>query len=151
MAQDTRCNHMNRHAGFTLLELMVSMTIVAITAAVALPTYRESVLKTNRSDAQITMASLAMLQERFYFTHNHYTGDFADLIESAESGDPVASEKGHYSIALAVSNNGREWTMEASAVDEQADDHNCAKMTVTSKGKKSSYNNNAAASTGCWK
>src|SRR5688572_24627478 len=100
---------MKKHAGFTLLELMISITIVGITTAIALPSYRDSVLKTNRSDAQISMAGLATQQERFYFMHNRYTGDFADIIEGAVSGDPITSEKGHYSIALTVSGNGREW------------------------------------------
>lgn len=142
---------MRKHNGFTLLELMVTISIVGITAAIALPTYRESVLKTNRSDAQISMTGLATLQERFYFTHNRYTGDFADLIAGAQPGDPVISERGHYSIALAASANGREWTMEATAINKQAEDHNCAKMAVTSKGQKTSFDSSAAASTDCWK
>jgi type IV pilus assembly protein PilE len=142
---------MNRQAGFTLLELMISITIVGITTAIALPTYRDSVLKTNRSDAQISMAGLATLEERFYFTHNKYTGDFAELIDGAVSGAPVSSENGHYSIALTVATNGREWTMTSTAVDGQAKDYNCAKMAMTSKGKKTSFDNNDAASTDCWK
>jgi type IV pilus assembly protein PilE len=146
-----RRNEMKKHNGFTLLELMISISIVGITTAIALPSYRESVLKSNRSDAQISIAGLATLQERFYFTHNRYTGDFADLIDGAESEEPIASEKGHYSIALAVTANGREWTMEATAINKQAEDHNCAKMSVTSKGKKTSHDSANALSTDCWK
>lgn len=142
---------MKKHNGFTLLELMVSISIVGITAAIALPTYRQSVLKTNRSDAQISMAGLATLQERFYFTHNRYTGDFAELIDGAVSNQPVISEKAHYSIALAVTPNGREWTMVATAINAQAEDHDCAKMSVTSKGQKTSVDSSDVASTDCWK
>lgn len=142
---------MKKYYGFTLLELMISISIVGITTAIALPSYRESVLKTNRSDAQITIAGLATLQERFYFMHNNYTGDFADLIDGAESGEPIASQKGHYSIALEVTPDGRLWTMEATAINKQAEDHNCAKMSVTSKGEKTSHDSSNTVSTDCWK
>jgi type IV pilus assembly protein PilE len=142
---------MKKHSGFTLLELMISISIVGITTAIALPSYRESVLKTNRSDAQISIAGLATLQERFYFQHNRYTGDFSELLDSGEEGEPILSEKGHYSIALAVTPNGREWTMEATAINKQAEDNNCARMSVTSKGKKTSHNSSNAVSADCWK
>lgn len=144
---------MKKLSGFTLLELMISISIVGITAAIALPTYRESVLKTNRSDAQISIAGMATLQERFYFTHNDYTGDFRDLVKGLEEEgavvDTIPSEKGHYSISLNVV--GREWVMEATAINGQAEDHNCAKMVVTSKGQKTSYNSSDVASVDCWK
>ena len=146
---------MKKHNGFTLLELMISISIVGITTAIALPSYRESVLKTNRSDAQITIAGLATLQERFYFTRNNYTDDFRDLVKGLEDEenavDTILSEKGHYSIELTVLPNGREWTMEATAINKQAEDLNCAKMSVTSKGEKTSHNSSNALSTDCWK
>ncbi|MES2626786.1 MAG: type IV pilin protein [Pseudomonadota bacterium] len=142
---------MQKQRGFTLMELMVACAIVGITAAIALPSYRDSVLKTNRTDAQITMAGLATQQERFYFTHNRYTGDFADIVKNAVSGNPIVSEKGLYSIALAVTGGGAGWTMEATAINEQAKDLNCAKMSITSLGVKISHDSAEAVSSDCWR
>jgi type IV pilus assembly protein PilE len=140
---------MRKHQGFTLLELMITVAIVGIIAVVALPSYRQSVLKANRTDAHITMASLATLQERFYFTNNKYTGDFADIVDGIDAGDPVISDEGLYSIEL-LAGNISGWTMEATAIGEQADDTACARMRVTSLGEKTSYDSDDALTTDCW-
>jgi type IV pilus assembly protein PilE len=140
---------MQNQKGFTLLELMITITILGILAAVALPSYRQSVLKANRTDAHISMASLATLQERFYFMNNSYTGDFADIVDGIDAGDPVISDEGLYSIAL-LAGDVSGWTMEATAIGAQADDSECAKLRITSLGVKTSYDSDDALTTDCW-
>src|SRR5687768_11145565 len=98
----TQVSQMQKQRGFTLLELMISVAIVGVIASMALPSYRQSVLKANRTDAHISMSGLATQQERFYFSNNRYTGDFADIMEGAVSGDPISSDEGRYSITLAL-------------------------------------------------
>ena len=142
---------MQKHSGFTLLELMISMSIVGIIAATALPSYRQSVLKTNRTDAHITMSGLATQQERFYFTHNRYTGDFADIVQNAVSGNPIASDDGLYSITLAATGGGTGWVMEATAVGSQLKDLSCRKMSLTSLGVKTARDSSDAVSSDCWR
>lgn len=140
---------MQKQQGFTLLELMIALAIVGILAAVAIPSYRQSVLKTNRIDAQITMARLATLEERFYFMNNNYTADFAEIVDCGASCNPITSDEGQYTIVL--TGGGAAWTMEATAVNNQAKDTNCAKMKVTSLGVKTSVNSSNVATTDCWK
>ena len=63
-----------KHAdrGFTLIELMVTVAIVAVIAAVALPAYTEQVARTRRGDAQAALLSTAQWLERQYTLNSAY-------------------------------------------------------------------------------
>ena len=139
-----------RQKGFTMIELLVVLAILGIIVAIALPSYRASIRKSQRTDAHISLSRLATLQERFYFRTNNYTDDFADLIGGATSGSPVDSDEGHYSISLSANAGGTVWTMVATAVGDQAQDTECAKLTLTSLGAKTSVNSANTASQDCW-
>jgi len=144
---------MRRFRGFTLTELVIVMGIVGILVGVALPTYRKSTLKSNRSDAQITLTRLATLEERFYFRENNYTTSFADLVTGATAGQPISSDEGKYSIALSLPSGataGTAWQMTATAVGGQLSDTDCKTFTLTSTGAKTATNSSNAATTACW-
>ena len=55
-----------RAGGFTLIEIMVAVAIVAILVAVALPAYEEQVRKSRRAEAKTSLLQAVQLQERFY-------------------------------------------------------------------------------------
>jgi type IV pilus assembly protein PilE len=61
--------------GFTLVELMVVVVIIGIIAAVAIPAYRGSVMKSNRSSAKAALLDLAARQEKYYTQYNTYAFD----------------------------------------------------------------------------
>jgi type IV pilus assembly protein PilE len=69
---------MNKTRGFTLVELMVTLVVVAILAAIAIPAYRQSVIKGNRRAAQAVMMEMISRQEQ-YFVANRVYADEAEL------------------------------------------------------------------------
>lgn len=60
--------------GFTLIELLIAVAIVAILAAIAYPSYRDSVLKGRRAEARTALTELLQQQERYITQRNCYLG-----------------------------------------------------------------------------
>jgi len=69
-----RKTNMDRAPGFTLMELIITMVIVGILAAIAIPSYQDSVKKAKRSDAQGALLSFANAMERHFTTNGTYLG-----------------------------------------------------------------------------
>ena len=65
--------------GFTLIELMVTVAIVGILAAIAYPLYGNYVIKSNRAAAQVHLIELAQAQTQFMADSRSYAGSVADL------------------------------------------------------------------------
>ena len=70
---------MAKSKGFTLIELMIVLVVVAILAAVAYPTYRESVRKGNRRAAQALMMEIVNRQHQYFIANRGYAPDAATL------------------------------------------------------------------------
>ncbi len=68
--QESRGNR--RQEGFTLIELMIVVAVVAILAAIALPSYNDSVRKGRRGQAKADLMELAQILERHYTVHGSY-------------------------------------------------------------------------------
>lgn len=62
----------NAHSGFTLIELMITVAIVGILAAVAYPAYTDSVRKGKRAEARTALMNLLQQQERYLTQMNTY-------------------------------------------------------------------------------
>lgn len=142
---------MKKNKGFTLIELMVALAIVGLLVAVALPSYQQSVRKSHRADAQITLSSLATQQEKFYFRANNYTDDFADIINGLDpETTTVDSNEGFYEITLTAGPGLRSWSMTAVPQGGQASDTVCAEITLTNTGAKTAKDADGNVSTECW-
>lgn len=95
--------------GFTLIELMVTVVIIGILAAIAYPSYRSYLTQTRRSDAQIALTQAANQQERFFTEFNWYAATLAGTRSSGTSttgvlGISATSPEGHYTLAAAAGN-----------------------------------------------
>ncbi|MBI1891125.1 MAG: type IV pilin protein [Burkholderiales bacterium] len=58
--------------GFTLIEVMVAMIIIAILAALTYPSYRHAVIKSRRAEAKAALLQLMQQQERYFSQSNSY-------------------------------------------------------------------------------
>jgi len=65
--------------GLTLMELTVSLVIVAVLAGIALPGYRNAVSKSHRSAAQAEMLDVANRQQQYLLANREYATTFTDL------------------------------------------------------------------------
>lgn len=118
-----------RRSGFTLLELMIVVAIIAILTAIAVPAYGQYVERARRSDGQNMLLQIAATQERFYTSNNRYAATVAEL------GVAAASEDGHYQLTIGVgpSGNTQSFLLTATPVGVQAAD-GCSALTYNSLG-----------------
>jgi type IV pilus assembly protein PilE len=77
---------MKANKGFTLIELMIVVVVIAILASIAIPSYREYVLRSNRRAAQAAMLELVTRQHQL-FAANREFGDEADFDLPPEISD----------------------------------------------------------------
>ncbi|MEH6617468.1 MAG: type IV pilin protein, partial [Porticoccus sp.] len=70
---------MPKSRGFTLIELMIVVAIVAILVGIAMPNYREYVLRSNRAVAKGALLEVASRQEQYFLNNRSYTHLLADL------------------------------------------------------------------------
>ena len=62
----------NKKMGFTLVELMVVVAIISIISAIAYPSYRENIRRSNRAEVRALMLENAQFMERFFTENNSY-------------------------------------------------------------------------------
>jgi type IV pilus assembly protein PilE len=135
-----------RQAGITLIELMIVVVIVAILGALAVPSYRDYVLRNNRTDAITQLLELAACQEKVYIKLNRYDGNRCGF-----NGGAIATPNGTYSITMAVQDGGQAFTLTATAQGKQTDD-SCANLTLTDNGERgTSVSDVDATVAACWK
>ena len=70
---------MRRTQGFSLLEILVVVAIIGILAAIALPSYRKQIQRSNRAAAQALMSDVANKQQIFLSTARAYAGTLGEL------------------------------------------------------------------------
>ena len=119
-----------RQSGFTLVELVIVMAIVAILAAVAFPAYQQQVRKGNRAAAQSEMMDIANRQQQFFLANRSY----ADSLDGLSYALPdEVSER--YDTAIDVDNDATPPTFAITftAKGSQASDGN---LTLDSEGVK---------------
>ena len=131
--------------GMTLIELVIVISIIGLLAAIAVPSYRQYVLRANRAEAKSAMLNIAAAQEKFYLQNNTYATD-AQLSTAAPGGlgIPATTDKGYYTLSIANGADAAGFSATATATGSQAADSRCATFTIDQAGTRS------ATSVDCW-
>ena len=143
---------MQRHKGFTLLELMITVAIIAIIASVAYPAFTKSAMKGRRADAKASLNQHAQALERCYGTYGLYNSTSCSTeVSSTQTFITVNSQKQYYNITGTLT--GTSYIVVATAVTTgpQANDTGCTILTLNSVGQQGSGSATATTDTGgCW-
>ncbi len=141
---------MRRASGFTLMELMIALAVVAILVAIAYPSYVESIRKSRRTEAKTALLDLAARQERYFTTHNAYTVSPRDL-GYGEAEFPIDVRVGgdaYYRLDMQVPAGAAGWGASADPSGPQRDDR-CGSFTIDHLGITGNAGG-SLASTQCW-
>ena len=141
-----------KQAGFTLIEMMMVVAIIGILVAVALPSYRDYVLRGNRAVARAGLLNAQLFMERFYATNNSFsttTAGAAVALPAYLVNVPADAPK--YTIAFgtgAAATTVNTYQLEATPIPTTADTK-CNKLILTHTGVKNITGTGTVAE--CWK
>jgi type IV pilus assembly protein PilE len=121
----------SRQHGFTLIEVMIALAMVAILAAVALPTYRDQLRKSARAQAQAFLTDMASRQQQYLVEKRAYAASMASLGMAA----PAAVDSAFGIAVTAVAGPPPTFVITATASGDQAKDA-CAVMTIDNAGNR---------------
>jgi type IV pilus assembly protein PilE len=76
----------HRHAGFTLLEVLIVLAILSILAAIAYPNYAGYITRARRAEGMVALIETMQKQERHRAQHHRYRAFTAEEAESGSSG-----------------------------------------------------------------
>jgi type IV pilus assembly protein PilE len=136
--------------GFTLIEILIALSMAGVLSSVALPTFQGQLQKARRADALVTMMQVQLAQSRWRANGTGY----ATL---AQIGVASVSSAGHYTLAIA-SDNDDHYEVRAAATGAQAGDTACRNMllrvtganVLQASGPDASAANPAVLNRKCW-
>lgn len=113
--------NIHRSRGFTLVEVMIVTAIVGILAAIAIPSYQDSIRKGRRGDAKEELMRLAQAEEKWRVTNTSY-GSLVNL------GGATASS--YYNFAVST-NTATAFTITATPTSTGGQNQDiCATLTI---------------------
>lgn len=128
--------------GFSLIELMIVIAIVAILGTIAYPAYQQYVLTSHRVEAKKMLLDAANRQETYFMDFNRYTSSAADLNISDDS------ESGFYHLVISAGTNT--FILFATASGAQGSDSDCIIFSIDQDGTRSATRLGDTVNNACW-
>lgn len=132
-----------KQSGFSLIEILVTIIIVAILVALLTPAYYSYILKSNRSDAIRSLQNAQILQEKYRVNNTTY-GTLAQIGLSTGASNSIG---GLYTITIPT-NAAASYTLSAAPVSTQTSDTACTNFTITYANGTTTLS--SAPNTDCW-
>jgi type IV pilus assembly protein PilE len=127
--------------GFTLIEMMIVVAIIAVLAAIALPSYQDYVMRSNRA------AATACLMEQVQFMERYYTTNLGYLGAALPAGGCMTDLAARYAFALVPT--ATTFTLTATPTTAQKDTK-CGTLSINQAGVKTKTVT-ATSLSECWK
>ncbi len=164
-----------RQNGFTIMELLIVIVIVSILAALAVPSYREYVMRTHRTVAKVALQDVLARQESYAVDHKRYATNFgrlgigadgntsayltrdgvlsataADAIYQLTLHEPTGGNTSNCSGLPAATSTGARLAFRVSAAPTgtQSTDTRCMTLCLSSTGDRGS---SAGVAADCWR
>ncbi|ABM62586.1 type IV pilin protein [Halorhodospira halophila] len=128
-----------RVAGFSLVELMIVLAILAILVAIAYPFYGQYKVQADRSDATATLLDTWMALERCFIQEMSY--------QACTDEVPELSERGLYELEIETDADGFRLTATPAPGSPQEADEACTEFTLDHRGERGSA---PGAAEVCW-
>ena len=127
-----------RHRGFTLIEVMITVAIIAILGAIALPSYTSYVARGKRADARGQLLQAAQFMQRFYSANDSYVNarsgeTVTTAMPSNLQRSPADGALVNYNLTIASTATTYTLTMAPVSGSSMAGDP-CGSYTLTSTG-----------------
>ncbi len=135
---------LSRRSGFSLIELLIVVTVFAIVLAIGVPGYRQYLKRANRADATAALLRIAAAQERFYLQNGRYATTQNELEAAPPAGLGTGkSEQDFYVLTLDPAPGGATVAFIASATvrlnGSQHDDTECWVFSVNERGQRTAF------------
>ena len=134
----------SHNVGFTLLELMLTVTIIGVLAAIALPAYTQYVERAKRTEGKTALMEVAGRLERFYSDNNRFATSSTSF--PVEANIETESENGYYNITINSPSPFQTYTLTAAPTFT---DSLCGSLSLDNAGTRTV--STATASDICWK
>lgn len=139
-----------KQKGFSLLELLITLTIIGVLATFIYPSYQAFVAKSKRSHAHAALFDISLQLENYFLHNNSYEGATLDNL-----GIPASTPEGGYYLLALETDSPTQYQITATASESQKEsDQACVVFALNEMSHKQSWGMSDGGmpepSTGCW-